>query len=71
MFPERLNQTRKERGLTAQEVADKVGVALRTYRNYENGTRKPSLDSLVMIADILDVSVDFLLCRDAAQDSQN
>ena len=63
-FGQRLNQCRKERGITAQAIADKLGVALRTYRFYESDYRQPAFVILVQIADILDVSTDLLLCRD-------
>ena len=64
MFFERLKQTRHAKGLTAQQMADMLGVQLRSYRNYESGDREPSLAMLVKIADILDVSLDYLMCRD-------
>jgi len=64
MFNKRLNQTRKLRGLTAQKMADKLDIGLRSYQNYEGGQRAPSLDTLVRIADILEVPTDYLLCRD-------
>lgn len=64
MFPKRLNETRKSKGFTAQKMADFLGLALRSYQFYESGKRSPSLETLVAIADILDVSVDYLLCRD-------
>ncbi len=64
MFHKRLNQTRKSKGFTAQKMADLLGLALRSYQFYESGKRSPSLDTLVKIADILDVSTDYLLCRD-------
>lgn len=64
MFPKRLNQTRKSKGFTAQKMADLLGLALRSYQFYESGKRSPSLDTLVKISDILDVSTDYLLCRD-------
>lgn len=64
MLGQRLNQTRKNRGLTAQKMADELHISIRTYRMYESNDRYPSLDILVAIADILDVSTDFLLCRD-------
>ena len=63
-FAKRLNAVRKERGYTALQVADEIGIALRSYRNYESGDREPSLEMLVKIADMLDVSTDYLLCRD-------
>ena len=64
MFGERLNETRKLRGFTAQQMADTLCIALRTYRNYENEGSYPDFDKLVKIADKIDVSIDYLLCRD-------
>lgn len=64
MFPERLNATRKSKGFTAQSMADYLAVTIRTYRHYESGHSQPSLEALVLIADRLDVSVDYLLGRD-------
>lgn len=63
-FGERLNQTRKEKGKTAQNMADMLGIGIRSYRAYESNTREPYYETLVKIADYLDVSTDFLLCRD-------
>lgn len=63
MFSERLNKTRKEKGFTAQQMADKLQTGIRNYRKYESGDAKPTLDGLVAIADILEVSTDYLLCR--------
>ena len=64
MFSSRLNAVRKEKGFTAQQMADFLQIGLRSYRNYESNDRQPSLQLLVHIADILDVSTDYLLCRD-------
>ena len=64
MFGQRLNKTRKSKGLTAQQMADYLSVGLRTYRNYESEGSYPDFEKLIRIADILDVSTDYLLCRD-------
>lgn len=64
MFSERLNTIRKSRGLSAQQMADALNIGLRSYRNYESGDREPSLAMLVQISDLLDISLDVLLCRD-------
>ena len=64
MFNIRLNQTRKAKGYTAQQMADKLNIGLRSYRLYESGHRSPNLEMLVKIADILEFSTDYLLCRD-------
>lgn len=64
MLCDRLNKTRKAKGLTAQQMADMLLTGIRNYRKYESGDSKPTLEGLVSIADILDVSTDYLLCRD-------
>lgn len=64
MFKERLNQTRKSKSITAQELANHLGIHIRAYRKYESGDTTPPIENLVKIADYLDVSTDFLLCRD-------
>ncbi len=63
MFPERLNLTRKSKGYTAQQMADYLCIHIRAYRKYESGDTMPNLNSLIKIADILNVSTDYLLGR--------
>lgn len=63
-FGGRLNQSRKEHKKTAQDMADMLGIGLRSYRAYESGDREPYFETLVKIADYLDVSTDYLLGRD-------
>lgn len=64
MFNKRLREMRMKRGFTQQRLADTIGVALRSYQCYETGTRTPCYDLLILIADTLDVSLDYLLGRD-------
>lgn len=64
MFSDRLNKTRKARGLTAQQMADALNTSLRNYRKYESGDTRPSFEGLIIIADKLNVTTDYLLCRD-------
>ena len=63
-FCKRLREMRMERQMTQQAVADAIGVVLRTSQCYEQGTREPCLKTLVCLADVLNVSADYLLCRD-------
>lgn len=65
MFGKQLRKIRMEKHFTQQKLADSVGIALRTYQCYEQGTREPSLSMLTMLADSLDVSADRLLGREA------
>lgn len=64
MFNKRLRASRMKKSYTQQAMADKLGISLNAYQKYEQAERSPSLECLVSIADILDVSVDYLLCRD-------
>ena len=58
-----LNKTRKEKGYSAQQMADMLGVSIRVYRYYESEHTYPPLPVFEQIADILDVSTDYLLGR--------
>lgn len=64
MFNKRLREMRMKRKFTQQRLADTLDIALRSYQCYETGTRTPCYDLLVLIADTLDVSLDYLLGRD-------
>lgn len=64
MFNKRLREVRMNNGLTQQNMADKLGISLNAYQKYEQAERSPSLECLVSIADIFDISLDYLLCRD-------
>ncbi|MGE7114825.1 helix-turn-helix domain-containing protein [Lysinibacillus sp. NPDC047702] len=54
---------------TQSFVANKIGVARTTYTAYENGTKMPPIDTLSNIAELFDVSVDFLLGKTDKADS--
>lgn len=57
----RLRELRLEKGLRLKDVAEAMGVTLRTISNYEAGIREPSLDMLVKLCKFFDVSSDYLL----------
>lgn len=63
----RLQDIRKAKRLTQQAVADTVGINRSTYANYESGRREVDHYTLVRLADLFDVSVDYLLGRSEAQ----
>lgn len=60
-FPERLVTLRKERGLTQQVLADKVGVAVLQIRRYEGGASQPTLDVIRRLSIALGISADMLV----------
>jgi transcriptional regulator with XRE-family HTH domain len=59
-FATRLIAARRERGLTQQALADRVGVHVTQVRRYEAGTNAPNLDVLRNIAVALNVTIDSL-----------
>ena len=66
ILSERLKQLRNEHQLTQQNVADHLGVKLRTYQYYESDkdkSHRPDLETLVFLADFYNVSVDYLIGR--------
>ena len=62
-FSERLLELRKTRNLTQKQVYEGVGMSMLGYQRYEYGEREPSFQKLIALADYLDCSVDYLLCR--------
>ena len=60
-FSERLKKLRKDTGLTQVDVAEKLGISQPAYASWERGIKKPTQDNLVKIAQVLNVSVDYLV----------
>jgi transcriptional regulator with XRE-family HTH domain len=61
MIGPNLTRLRKKAKLTQEELANKIGVHRGTYANYEAGKREPDLKTLRKIADLHEVSVDYLI----------
>lgn len=61
IFISRLDQARKEKGLTQRELADRVGITEVSMSRYINGARVPSGPIVVNIAKALGISVDYLV----------
>ncbi|SFF88900.1 DNA-binding transcriptional regulator, XRE-family HTH domain [Halobacillus alkaliphilus] len=68
----RCRQIKKEENpnWTQDYIARKIGVARTTYTAYERGTKIPTLDTVNKIADLFDVSTDYLLGRSDISDNQ-
>lgn len=60
-FSERLKNLRKQAHLTQTDVAEKLGISQQAYASWERGVKKPTQENLVKIAQILKVSVDYLV----------
>lgn len=62
-LPANLKSLRELRGLTQSELGERAGMGAASVSHFETGQRMPSLESLVRIADALEVSLDALLGR--------
>ena len=60
----RLKELRTAAGLSQQTVASKLGITQQAYANYERGKRQPDNNTLLFLADLFNVSVDYLLGKD-------
>jgi transcriptional regulator with XRE-family HTH domain len=60
-FPERLKAAREKLGLKQNEAAKKVGIKNNTLSSYESGARQPDYDTLTKLAELYDVSINYLI----------
>lgn len=59
----REEKKKKDSIWTQTYVANKLGVARTTYTAYENNTKQPPMETILKIADLFNVTTDFLLGR--------
>lgn len=60
---EKLKELRKEMGYTQKEISEKLEISERQYINLEKGNSKPSLETIIKIADIYKISIDYITER--------
>ena len=67
----RLRELRNKSGLTQNEIANKLGVSGQTILNWENGIYEPKISQLIQLADLFNISVDYLVERKTNIDKIN
>jgi transcriptional regulator with XRE-family HTH domain len=60
-FPQRLRESREKLGIAQQELARLCSFGLNQINRYERGVQEPSVPALIKIANILGVSLDYLV----------
>lgn len=60
-FSSILRNLRRERNLSQQELADKLGISKSTVSMYERGERRPSFDIAEAITEFFGVDLSFLI----------
>ena len=68
---EKIAQARREKRLTQEELADRLGVSRQAVSKWESGAAQPETDKLARLSGLLGVSCDYLLCDDAAEEQKN
>lgn len=61
MIYKRLRDLREDKDWTQQQIADMLFINRRTYSAYENGVNSMTPETLIKIAKIHNVSVDYIL----------
>ena len=68
---EKIAQARREKRLTQEELADRLGVSRQAVSKWESGAALPETDKLARLSGLLGVSCDYLLCDDAEEEQEN
>ncbi len=63
-FAKRLQELRKERNLTQEDLAAKLNISSQSISKWENNLSTPDLEMLLNICKILNVSTDYILGND-------
>ena len=61
LFPENLKKAIKAKGFSQSRLAKQANLPLETISKWVRGKSFPRLDSLVLIANVLEISIDDLL----------
>ena len=67
----RIQQLRKERELTQEQLAEKLNVSQNTIAKIESGLRRPSIDFLLEISEFFNVSKNYLVFGVHAEDVED
>lgn len=62
-FSQRVKELRKEKGWTQLQLAEQIGYKLGAVSEWENRHKEPSFDTLIKLANVFNVSTDYLLGR--------
>ena len=60
-FGKMLRTLRQEKNISQRKLGEMLDVANQTISCWETGSREPDLDTLVKLANIFEVTVDFML----------
>ena len=59
----KIKEIRKRSGMTIRQVQEACGISAAAVCKWQNGQAKPTLDNLIILADLWDVKMDDLIVR--------
>lgn len=70
-FSEKILKLRKEKGLSQELLAEKLNTTRQAISKWENGQGYPETEKLLMLGNIFEVSIDYLLKDTVEQNNEN
>lgn len=67
----RIQLLRKQKGLSQEELADKLNVSSNTVAKIECGLRRPSVDFVVDLVNFFDTTVDYIILGEEIKKERN
>jgi transcriptional regulator with XRE-family HTH domain len=59
----RITETRSHYHMTQQQISDKLGISQTTYAGYETGRHQPDIETMIKLADLYNVDLNYLMGR--------
>lgn len=60
-FSEKLTALRRQNGISQEQLADRLGITRQSVSKWESGAVMPEIEKLVILSDLFQVSVDYLI----------
>ena len=67
LIKERIKKLRQEHNMTQGELAEKIGIHQKQVSSYERGRNTPSTEILIKLAEVFNVSLDYLAFESKGQ----
>ena len=69
MIPDNIRKLRKKNHMSQDELAEKLGVSRQSVSLWENGQTQPTIENIIALAKVFDVSSDEILMETDAADN--
>lgn len=65
-----LKELRKENNMTQEQLGERIGVTNKTISHWETGNYMPPVESLVLLSDIYDISINEILAGERVEEDK-